>query len=268
MWCILWCGVKSVLLWKTSINVASLLLQGRNPFFLEPAIIVAITDGSKLTSSSGVQDEVGCGSSWASLESFFLEKLSSCLVISFLFWLVFLPNFSDIMYYSSLEYLISILMTLRSIDLQGIMSCRTYHCLLQDLVFVALCTYVLRCAVHLFILSLLQLHLPLTTPLPGSELTKEPFRWDQRLFSLVLRIPGHASPDPEPMGGVPLDSSPITPMCEVTGGMCVHSFYVLVLMAFTAAINVLKFCLECSPTNQMFLSCGWIGSLIQNINMH
>ncbi|XP_073711249.1 integrator complex subunit 6 isoform X2 [Misgurnus anguillicaudatus] len=93
--------------------------QGRNPFFLEPAIIVAITDGNKLTSSAGVQDE---------------------------------------------------------------------------------------------------LHLPLTTPLPGSELTKEPFRWDQRLFSLVLRIPGHTSPDPEPMGGVPLDSSPITPMCEVTGG--------------------------------------------------
>uniref|UniRef100_A0A671SWB5 Integrator complex subunit 6-like n=1 Tax=Sinocyclocheilus anshuiensis TaxID=1608454 RepID=A0A671SWB5_9TELE len=93
--------------------------QGRNPFFLEPAIIVAITDGSKLTGSSGVQDE---------------------------------------------------------------------------------------------------LHLPLTTPLPGSELTKEPFRWDQRLFSLVLRIPGHTSPDPEPMGGVPLDPSPITPMCEVTGG--------------------------------------------------
>lgn len=93
--------------------------QGRNPFFLEPAIIVAITDGSKLTGSSGVQDE---------------------------------------------------------------------------------------------------LHLPLTTPLPGSELTKEPFRWDQRLFSLVLRVPGHASADPEPVGGVPLDSSPITPMCEVTGG--------------------------------------------------
>ncbi|XP_030614616.1 integrator complex subunit 6 isoform X2 [Archocentrus centrarchus] len=32
--------------------------QGRNPFFLEPAIIIAITDGNKLTSSSGVQDEV------------------------------------------------------------------------------------------------------------------------------------------------------------------------------------------------------------------
>ncbi|KAM7380063.1 hypothetical protein PAMP_003383 [Pampus punctatissimus] len=93
--------------------------QGRNPFFLEPAIIIAITDGNKLTGSSGVQDE---------------------------------------------------------------------------------------------------LHLPLTTPLPGSELTKEPFRWDQRLFALVLRIPGNASVEPEPLGGVPPDDSPITPMCEVTGG--------------------------------------------------
>ncbi|XP_041857582.1 integrator complex subunit 6 isoform X3 [Melanotaenia boesemani] len=92
--------------------------QGRNPFFLEPAIIIAITDGSKLTSTSGVQDE---------------------------------------------------------------------------------------------------LHLPLTTPLPGSELTKEPFRWDQRLFALVLRISGNASVEPEPLGGVPSDDSPITPMCEVTG---------------------------------------------------
>uniref|UniRef100_A0A665WPG6 Integrator complex subunit 6 n=1 Tax=Echeneis naucrates TaxID=173247 RepID=A0A665WPG6_ECHNA len=93
--------------------------QGRNPFFLEPAIIIAITDGNKLTSTGGVQDE---------------------------------------------------------------------------------------------------LHLPLTTPLPGSELTKEPFRWDQRLFALVLRIPGNASVEPEPLGGVPPDDSPITPMCEVTGG--------------------------------------------------
>ncbi|XP_074514076.1 integrator complex subunit 6 [Sebastes fasciatus] len=93
--------------------------QGRNPFFLEPAIIIAITDGNKLTSGGGVQDE---------------------------------------------------------------------------------------------------LHLPLTTPLPGSELTKEPFRWDQRLFALVLRIAGNASVEPEPLGGVPSDDSPITPMCEVTGG--------------------------------------------------
>nr|XP_015219952.1 PREDICTED: integrator complex subunit 6 isoform X1 [Lepisosteus oculatus] len=93
--------------------------QGRNPFFLEPAIIVTITDGNKLTSSSGVQEE---------------------------------------------------------------------------------------------------LHLPLNTPLPGSELTQEPFRWDQRLFALVLRIPGIAAPEPEAAAGVPQDDSAITPMCEVTGG--------------------------------------------------
>ena len=73
----------------------------------------------------------------------------------------------------------------------------------------------------LFLSSTVQLHLPLTTPLPGSELTKEPFRWDQRLFALVLRIPGNASVEPEPLGGVPPDDSPITPMCEVTGGRLV-----------------------------------------------
>uniref|UniRef100_A0AAY4D7E0 Integrator complex subunit 6 n=1 Tax=Denticeps clupeoides TaxID=299321 RepID=A0AAY4D7E0_9TELE len=93
--------------------------QGRNPFFLEPAVIITITDGNKLTHSSGVSDE---------------------------------------------------------------------------------------------------LHLPLNSPLPGSELTKEPFRWDQRLFALVLRLPGAAGPDCEQLGSVPTDDSAITQMCEVTGG--------------------------------------------------
>uniref|UniRef100_A0A6I8NWY7 Integrator complex subunit 6 like n=1 Tax=Ornithorhynchus anatinus TaxID=9258 RepID=A0A6I8NWY7_ORNAN len=78
--------------------------QGRNPFFLEPSILITITDGNKLTNTAGVQEE---------------------------------------------------------------------------------------------------LHLPLNSPLPGSELTKEPFRWDQRLFQL---------------GSVPTDESAITQMCEVTGG--------------------------------------------------
>uniref|UniRef100_A0A8C8X770 Integrator complex subunit 6 like n=1 Tax=Panthera leo TaxID=9689 RepID=A0A8C8X770_PANLE len=63
-----------------------------------------------------------------------------------------------------------------------------------------------------------QLHLPLNSPLPGSELTKEPFRWDQRLFALVLRLPGLASTEPEHLGSVPTDESAITQMCEVTGG--------------------------------------------------
>uniref|UniRef100_A0A3B3QWJ6 Integrator complex subunit 6 like n=1 Tax=Paramormyrops kingsleyae TaxID=1676925 RepID=A0A3B3QWJ6_9TELE len=93
--------------------------QGRNPFFLEPSVIITITDGSRLTHSSGVQEE---------------------------------------------------------------------------------------------------LHLPLHSPLPGSELTKEPFRWDQRLFALVLRLPGAAVPDSEQLGSVPSDESAITQMCEVTGG--------------------------------------------------
>lgn len=31
--------------------------QGRNPFFLEPAIIITVTDGSKLTTTSGIQEE-------------------------------------------------------------------------------------------------------------------------------------------------------------------------------------------------------------------
>lgn len=64
-----------------------------------------------------------------------------------------------------------------------------------------------------------QLHLPLNSPLPGSELTKEPFRWDQRLFALVLRMPGLAVPDGEQLGSVPTDESAITQMCEVTGGI-------------------------------------------------
>jgi integrator complex subunit 6 len=54
-------------------------------------------------------------------------------------------------------------------------------------------------------------------PIPGAELTHEPFRWDQRMFSIVLRLPGipvlgHDN------GFVPRDRSPIEAMCEVTGG--------------------------------------------------
>ncbi|XP_048461129.1 integrator complex subunit 6-like isoform X2 [Rhincodon typus] len=64
----------------------------------------------------------------------------------------------------------------------------------------------------------IQLHLPLNSPLPGSELTKEPFRWDQRLFALVLRLPGASSLEAEQLGSVPSDESAVTQMCEVTGG--------------------------------------------------
>lgn len=36
-----------------------------------------------------------------------------------------------------------------------------------------------------------QLSLPLNVNIPGAKLTKEPFRWDQRLFSLILRMSGN-----------------------------------------------------------------------------
>ncbi len=51
------------------------------------------------------------------------------------------------------------------------------------------------------------------TPTPGSDLTQEPFRWDQRLFSVVLRFGSTASVTPSVMPE-PLTSA----MCEVTGG--------------------------------------------------
>uniref|UniRef100_T1HK58 VWFA domain-containing protein n=1 Tax=Rhodnius prolixus TaxID=13249 RepID=T1HK58_RHOPR len=91
---------------------------GRCPFYLEPSVIVVITDGGKLSNTSGVQDE--------------------------------------------------------------------------------------------FVL-------PMHSPIPGCELTREPFRWDQRLFSLVLRLSGTPAVERD-VGLVPSDSSPIDAMCEVTGG--------------------------------------------------
>lgn len=46
----------------------------------------------------------------------------------------------------------------------------------------------------------------------GRELTKEPFRWDQRLFSIILRLPGLTT------GETVSESSSIAAMCEATGG--------------------------------------------------
>ncbi|CAN7996730.1 unnamed protein product [Ixodes hexagonus] len=106
--------------------------QGRCPFYLEPSILVVITDGSRLSSSAGVHDE---------------------------------------------------------------------------------------------------LTLPMHSAVPGSELTKEPFRWDQRMFALVLRMAG-TQPPPAPQEATPLatDPSAIDDMCQVTGGrsFCITSHRALV----------------------------------------
>lgn len=71
--------------------------------------------------------------------------------------------------------------------------------------------------------------LPMHSPIPGSELTKEPFRWDQRLFSLVLRLSGTPAVERD-IGMVASDASPIDAMCEVTGGRsyCITSFRMMI----------------------------------------
>ncbi|XP_068687441.1 integrator complex subunit 6-like [Montipora foliosa] len=94
--------------------------MGRNPFYVEPAMVICITDGSKLSSQSAVQEE---------------------------------------------------------------------------------------------------LQLPMHTMLPGHELTNDPFRWDQRLFSIILRMPGTRSSLPNKIGMQSGDPA-IAVMCEVTGGRC------------------------------------------------
>ncbi|XP_064638509.1 integrator complex subunit 6-like [Lineus longissimus] len=63
-----------------------------------------------------------------------------------------------------------------------------------------------------------ELNLPMHTPVPGSELTKEPFRWDQRLFGVVLKLPG-TQPYEQCQTFIPsAEDSPLDMMCEVTGG--------------------------------------------------
>ena len=54
---------------------------------------------------------------------------------------------------------------------------------------------------------------------PGSELTKEPFRWDQRVFGLVLRMPAVCTFPMLPYFIPPAEDSAIDSMCEVTGGL-------------------------------------------------
>lgn len=55
------------------------------------------------------------------------------------------------------------------------------------------------------------------TTLPGHELTAEPFRWDQRLFSIILRMAGTRSSMLGKMGMQNIEPA-IAAMCDVTGG--------------------------------------------------
>ena len=54
--------------------------------------------------------------------------------------------------------------------------------------------------------------------LPGSELTKEPFRWDQRLFALILRVAGARGIGQNKQQCQSYNDPAIAAMCDVTGG--------------------------------------------------
>jgi integrator complex subunit 6 len=57
---------------------------------------------------------------------------------------------------------------------------------------------------------------------PGSELTKEPFRWDQRVFSIVLQFPASIPPDSADFPQIPnADRAAIDSMCVATAGKTV-----------------------------------------------
>lgn len=105
----------------------------------------------------------------------------------------------------------------------------------------------------------LQFNLPMNCPIPGSELTREPFRWDQRLFSLVLRLAGTPAVERD-SGLVPSDTSPIDAMCEVTGGGWIFTCWLPFCLSFdlprrrTGVVNNVKL-LYVFYSISSFLSC-------------
>ncbi|KHJ45826.1 hypothetical protein D918_04038 [Trichuris suis] len=53
----------------------------------------------------------------------------------------------------------------------------------------------------------------------GSELISEPFRWDQRIFAIVLRMSADLAPNQQETPGIiEPDDGPIDAMCDTTGG--------------------------------------------------
>ena len=65
----------------------------------------------------------------------------------------------------------------------------------------------------------------MNTVVPGSELTKEPFRWDHRVFSIVIQFPASIPPDSADFPQIPFaDRTPIDTMCVATAGVFVSYF--------------------------------------------
>ncbi|XP_005100225.1 integrator complex subunit 6 [Aplysia californica] len=88
-----------------------------------------------------------------------------------------------------------------------------------------------------------ELNLPMNSVVPGTELTKEPFRWDQRIFSLVMRLPASVPPDISAFPFIPsAENTAIDVMCEVTGG---RSYAVYSQKMLNAAIESLVQKVQC-----------------------
>ena len=58
----------------------------------------------------------------------------------------------------------------------------------------------------------------------GSELTKEVYRWDQRLFSVVLRLPGLGGPSNIAKDPLPSETF-LSKLAEATGGMPIAIYF-------------------------------------------
>ncbi|OQV17222.1 Integrator complex subunit 6-A [Hypsibius exemplaris] len=71
---------------------------------------------------------------------------------------------------------------------------------------------------HTFSTSQSELAITMSNKIAGLELTMEPYRWDQRLFSVVLRIPGVRSEEKLPTEELPRDSSVLEGFSYMTGG--------------------------------------------------
>lgn len=70
------------------------------------------------------------------------------------------------------------------------------------------------CGIQNFIIQLI---LQDGHPTEGSELTREVYRWDQRLFSVVLRLPGIGGSSTNSKDPLPSEVA-LTKLAEATGG--------------------------------------------------
>ncbi|CAG0917399.1 unnamed protein product [Notodromas monacha] len=63
-----------------------------------------------------------------------------------------------------------------------------------------------------------ELSFPSQPQIPGADLCRDIYRWDQRVFALVLRLSGAPCGDSKEATLVPSDRSPVDGLCEQTGG--------------------------------------------------